>query len=304
MNRPFATHPQVPTPKKTPHTGHTLGELRDVLAPAKLNLFLHINARRPDGYHLLQSVFTLIDWCDVLHFEVSKTPEIRRIDLRSPLPAEDLIVRAARLLQEVSKTPLGATVSIEKHIPAQAGMGGGSSDAASTLLALNQLWGLYWPIKKLLPLGIQLGADVPFFLLGRNAFAQGVGEQLTPIVVPKARFLVLKPQAGLETALIFNDPHLQRATKTVTIPDFAKAVLDFGHNDLEPIARKLCPEMNQAMDWLKSLGLEPRMTGSGSAIFARLDTDFMVPEAPQNWQIKICSNLEIHPLHEWISLDD
>jgi len=300
MNSSTTPPPKEGRPNKSPMPR----ELRDVLAPAKLNLFLHINARRSDGYHLLQSVFTLIDWCDVLHFEVSHTPQIKRIDLNTPLPEEDLIVRAARLLQKVSKTTLGATISIEKHIPAQAGMGGGSSDAASTLLALNQMWGLHWPVNQLLPLGIQLGADVPFFLQGRNAFAQGVGEQLTPIVVPKAQFLVLKPQAGLETALIFNDPLLQRATKTVTIPDFAEAILDFGHNDLEPVARKLCPEMSQALDWLKSLGLQPRMTGSGSAIFARLDPDVVVPEAPQHWQIKICSNLEIHPLHEWISLDD
>lgn len=278
--------------------------LRDVLAPAKLNLFLHINAQRADGYHLLQSVFTMIDWFDVLHFELCDSFEIQRIDLGVTLPQEDLIVRAAKLLQKTSKTSLGAKIWIDKHIPAQAGMGGGSSDAASTLLALNRLWGLHWPVKKLLPLGLQLGADVPFFLCGHNAFAQGVGELLTPIVVPKAQFLVLKPQAGLETALIFKDPLLQRATKTVTIPDFAEAVLDFGHNDLEPIARKLCPEMNQALDWLKSLGLKPKMTGSGSAIFARLDSSFEVPQAPQNWQMKICSNLEIHPLHEWISLDD
>ena len=300
MSKPMSSSIQERDQNKPPK----LEELRDVLAPAKLNLFLHINARRSDGYHLLQSVFTLIDWCDVLHFEVSNTPLIQRLDLTIPLPAQDLIVRAARLLQEASQTPLGATISVEKNIPAQAGMGGGSSDAASTLLALNQLWGLHWPLKKLLPLGLQLGADVPFFLQGRNAFAQGVGEQLTPIEVPRAQFLVLKPQAGLQTALIFNDPLLQRATKTVTIPDFAKAVLDFGHNDLEPVARKLCPEMDQAMDWLKSIGLQPKMTGSGSAVFARLNSGFVVPQAPQNWQMKVCSNLEIHPLHEWISLDD
>ena len=278
--------------------------LRQVLAPAKLNLFLHINARRADGYHELQSVFTLIDWCDILHFDLSDTPQISRIDLTSTLPQEDLVIKAARLLQEASHTTLGATISIEKHIPAQAGMGGGSSDAASTLLALNQLWGLHWPIKKLLPLGLQLGADVPFFLLGRNAFVQGIGEQLTPIVVPKAHFLVLKPKAGLDTKSIFSDPLLQRATKTVTITDFAEAVLDFGRNDLQPVAKKLCPEMNRAMDWIKSLGLMPKMTGSGSAVFANVDPTFVLPKAPEDWQMRICSNLEIHPLTEWISLDD
>ena len=292
----MSTTPKMPANAKR--------SLHHVLAPAKLNLFLHIIARRTDGYHELESVFTLIDWCDVLHFELSDTPQISRIDLTSSLPQEDLIIKAARLLQKAAQTTLGATISIEKHIPAQAGMGGGSSDAASTLLALNQLWGLHWPVKALLPLGLQLGADVPFFLLGRNAFAQGIGEQLTPIVVPKAHFLVLKPKGGLDTKSIFNDPLLQRATKTVTISDFAEAVLDFGHNDLQAVAEKLCPEMNRAMDWIKSLGLRPKMTGSGSAVFAKVDPNFVLPKAPEDWQMKICSNLEIHPLIEWISLDD
>jgi 4-diphosphocytidyl-2-C-methyl-D-erythritol kinase len=291
------------TPNK-PQLEPNAGTLREVLAPAKLNLFLHINARRPDGYHELQSVFTLIDWCDILHFELNESPKIRRIDLNLTLPQEDLIIQAARLLQQAAQTQLGATISIEKHIPAQAGMGGGSSDAASTLLALNQLWGLHWPVKKLLPLGLQLGADVPFFLLGHNAFVQGIGEQLTPIVVPKAHFLVLKPKAGLDTKSIFSDPMLQRATKTVTITDFAEAILDFGHNDLQPVAKKLCPEMDRAMDWIISLGLRPKMTGSGSAVFAKVDPTFVLPKAPEDWQMKICSNLEIHPLNEWISLDD
>jgi len=282
----------------------TMKVLDRVLAPAKLNLFLHITAQRADGYHELQSVFTLIDWFDVLHFELSVGPEIKRIDLNAPLPPDDLIVKAARLLQHVSHTKLGATIAIEKNIPAQAGMGGGSSDAASTLLALNQLWGLRWPVKKLLPLALQLGADVPFFLLGRNAFAQGIGEQLTPIVVPRAQFLIVKPLAGLDTRLIFSDCTLQRSTKTATITDFADAIFDFGCNDLQPVAQKLCPEMNRAMDWIKSLGLSPKMTGSGSAVFAKLDRPFELPQAPEDWKMKVCSNLEIHPLNEWISLDD
>jgi 4-diphosphocytidyl-2-C-methyl-D-erythritol kinase len=281
-----------------------LQALHQVLAPAKLNLFLHITAQRADGYHELQSLFTLIDWFDVLDFELSLTPEIKRLDRNCVLPAEDLIVKAARLLQQASQTSFGATIAIEKNIPAHAGMGGGSSDAASTLLALNQLWGLKWPVKQLLPLGLQLGADVPFFLLGRNAFAQGIGELLTPMVLPKAQFLVVKPLAGLDTGLIFSDPHLQRDTKTATIADFAEAVHNFGRNDLQPVAQKLCPEMNRAMDWIKSLGLTPKMTGSGSAVFAKLSQPLELPQAPEDWQIKVCSSLEIHPLNAWISLDD
>ena len=146
-----------------------LQSLHNVLAPAKLNLFLHITGRRADGYHLLQSVFMLIDWCDTLHLDVKLDGTIQRIDLNTPLPANDLIVRAARALQSASGTTLGAEIRIDKQIPAQAGMGGGSSDAASTLLALNKLWGLNWPVSKLLPIGLALGADVPFFLYGHNA---------------------------------------------------------------------------------------------------------------------------------------
>ena len=167
--------------------------LHHVPAPAKLNLFLHITGRRPDGYHLLQSVFMLIDWWDVLHFDVRTDGQLKRCDLTIALPEDDLCLRAARLLQAASGSRLGAVISIEKRIPAQAGMGGGSSDAATVLLALNRLWGLNWPLSRLLPLGLQLGADVPFFLRGRNAWVQGIGEQLTPLTLPAARFAVLKP---------------------------------------------------------------------------------------------------------------
>ena len=171
--------------------------LTDVLAPAKLNLFLHITGQRPDGYHLLQSAFMLIDWCDTLHFERLDRSVIQREDLTTPLPPDDLITRAARSLQAASQTSFGAHIAVEKSIPAQAGMGGGSSDAASTLLALNRLWGLNWPLSKLLPLGLALGADVPFFLHGHNAWVEGIGEKITPLELPKARFVVIRVNAGL-----------------------------------------------------------------------------------------------------------
>jgi len=177
--------------------------LHHVLAPAKVNLFLHITGQRDDGYHLLQSVFMLIDWCDTLHFDVRDDGVIEREDLTLALPADDLVMRAAQSLQRASGTRLGAHIAIEKHIPAQAGMGGGSSDAATTLLALNRLWGLNWPLSKLIPLGLALGADVPFFLGGHNAWVEGIGEQITPLDVPTARFAVVKPNAGLETAKFF-----------------------------------------------------------------------------------------------------
>jgi 4-diphosphocytidyl-2-C-methyl-D-erythritol kinase len=277
-----------------------LQSLHNVLAPAKLNLFLHITGRRADGYHLLQSVFMLIDWCDTLHLDVKLDGTIQRIDLNTPLPADDLIVRAARALQSASATTLGAEIRIDKQIPAQAGMGGGSSDAASTLLALNKLWGLNWPVSKLLPLGLALGADVPFFLYGHNAWVEGIGEKISPVLVPPSRFVVIKPNAGIETARIFGSPALERATKTATIFDFAAQPYDFGRNDLQPVAQALCPEIEMALQWLQSFGLKPRMTGSGSAVFAQLPEHTVVDIPPHNWQVQICRNMVSHPLREWM----
>jgi 4-diphosphocytidyl-2-C-methyl-D-erythritol kinase len=273
--------------------------LHHVLAPAKLNLFLHITGRRDDGYHLLQSVFMLIDWCDTLHFDVRDDGVIERDDLTVALPADDLVMRAAQSLQRASGTCLGAHIAIEKHIPAQAGMGGGSSDAATTLLALNRLWGLNWPLSKLMPLGLALGADVPFFLGGHNAWVEGIGEQITPIDVPAARFAVVKPNAGLETAKIFRHPELQRATETATMPVFAVNPYGFGRNDLQPVAQALCPEITQALQWLGSFGLSPRMTGSGSTVFAKLPDDVLIDSAPHHWQMRICRNMAVHPQAGW-----
>ena len=273
--------------------------LHNVLAPAKLNLFLHITGQRDDGYHLLQSVFMLIDWCDTLHFDVRPNGQIEREDLNTVLPADDLIMRAAQALQRASGTPLGVHIAIEKHIPAQAGMGGGSSDAATTLLALNRLWGLNWPVSKLIPLGLALGADVPFFLGGHNAWVEGIGEQMTPIDVPAARFAVVKPNAGLETAKIFRSPELHRASETATMPFFAVDPYGFGRNDLQPVAQALCPEITEALQWLGSYGLSPRMTGSGSAVFAPLPDGVLIDSAPHDWQMRICSNMAVHPQAGW-----
>ncbi|MBU3646984.1 MAG: 4-(cytidine 5'-diphospho)-2-C-methyl-D-erythritol kinase [Limnohabitans sp.] len=273
--------------------------LHNVSAPAKLNLFLHITGRREDGYHLLQSAFMLIDWCDTLHFELRDDGVIEREDLTETLPPQDLVLRAAHALRQASGTHLGAHIAIEKQIPSQAGMGGGSSDAASTLLALNRLWGLNWPLSKLIPLGLTLGADVPFFLGGHNAWVEGIGESLTPLELPPARFAVLKPDVGLATAKIFQSDQLQRATETATMPDFAVDPFGFGRNDLQPVAQALCPEVDQALQWLASFGLSPRMTGSGSAVFAQLPEGVSIDSAPHNWQMRICSNMAVHPLAGW-----
>src|SRR3954452_1858068 len=174
-----------------------LRALYDIAAPAKLNAFLHVVGRRDDGYHLLQSVFVLIDWLDTLHIETRPDGHLARHDLGAPLPADDLCLRAATALRATSGTSLGADISIEKRIPTGAGLGGGSSDAASTLLALNRLWQLDWPLERLLPIGAALGADVPFFLAGTNALVAGIGERLAPAEVAPAWFAVVKPKASL-----------------------------------------------------------------------------------------------------------
>ena len=277
--------------------------LHHVPAPAKLNLFLHITGRRADGYHLLQSVFMLIDWWDVLHFDIRPDGQLQRRDLTIALPDDDLCLRAARLLQTAGGCRQGAVISIEKRLPSQAGMGGGSSDAATTLLALNRLWGLNWPLSRLLPLGLSLGADVPFFLRGQNAWVEGIGEVLQPVSLPPARFAVLKPQQGLETALIFKDAALVRDSSPATMADFAARPYAFGRNDLQAVARRLCPQVDQSLEWFTRQGLRPGMTGSGSAVFARIASDTMLPEPPTGWQLQLCSNLEIHPLAGWISCD-
>jgi 4-diphosphocytidyl-2-C-methyl-D-erythritol kinase len=281
--------------------------LYDISAPAKLNLFLHITGRRADGYHLLQSVFMLIDWCDTLHFQIRSDGNITREDLTWALPEDDLVTRAAKTLQRYSQCPLGAHIGIAKSIPAQAGMGGGSSDAASTLLALNRLWGLNLPLQTLAHLGLTLGADVPFFLGGRNAWVEGIGEQITPLKLPCARFVVVKPDAGLETKLIFSDPELKRDSETAIISGFAAGaygnVFEYGRNDLQAVAQKFCPGVTQALVWLRSRGLNGRMTGSGSAVFAQLLEGIDLQNAPDTLLVRVCSNLDAHPLLGWATSD-
>ena len=280
--------------------------LYEVPAPAKLNLFLHITGRRADGYHLLQSVFMLIDWCDTLHFERHEaSEEITREDLGPKLPDVDLTIRAARALQRATACTYGARIAVDKRVPAQAGMGGGSSDAATTLLAQNRLWDLRLPLSALEKIGLSLGADVPFFLRGRNAWVEGIGETILPLVgahgLPPGRFAVVKPVAGLETKLIFSSPTLKRDSDSATILGFAAAHFDFGRNDLQPVAQALCPEVTQAIDWLGSRGLQARMTGSGSAVFAPMPHAVDLRGAPPGWQVRACENLMIHPLAGWAS---
>ncbi|HEY5324940.1 MAG TPA: 4-(cytidine 5'-diphospho)-2-C-methyl-D-erythritol kinase [Caldimonas sp.] len=300
----------------------SLPALYDVPAPAKLNLFLHVVGRRADGYHLIDSLMSPIDWCDTLHFELRTDARLVRHDLGDPLPADDLCLRAARALQQAAGTPLGADISIEKRLPSGAGLGGGSSDAASTLLALNRLWGLDWPLARLLPIGLALGADLPFFLDGRPARVGGIGERLIPVTLPPAWFAVVKPAAGLETARVFGSPRVAEVVEAARIAGFPEAEwrpsdglrqpretepeLDdgFGRNDLQAAAEALCPEVSRAVAGLQAAFGNGRMTGSGSAVFARAG-DGPAPSAampsdwPEGWSSRMCRSLERHPLASW-----
>jgi 4-diphosphocytidyl-2-C-methyl-D-erythritol kinase len=271
-------------------------------APAKLNLFLHVVGRRADGYHLLQTLFRLIDLQDTLRFAPREDGAVR---LAATLPgvAEDgdLTVRAARLLQAETGSRRGVTISMEKRIPMGGGLGGGSSDAATTLLALNALWGLGLPRDRLAALGLRLGADVPFFLFGRNAFAEGIGEVLVPVDLPPAWYLVLTPQVSVPTQEIFSDPGLTRNTKPVRIAVFfAGSGYRAFHNDLEPVAVRKYPAVGRALEWLRSVGAEGRMSGSGASVFAAFSDEGAArqaaAQAPEGMQVFVAKGLDAHPL--------
>lgn len=292
----------------------SLSALYDLPAPAKLNLFLHVVGRRPDGYHLLQSVFRLIDWCDTLHVERRTDGRISREDLGPTLPEDDLCTRAARALQAASGVTAGAHIAIDKQVPWGAGLGGGSSDAATTLMALNRLWGLNWPRSRLLELGLTLGADVPFFIGGRDAWVEGIGEQITPIPLPPASYAVLKPPVAVPTSAIFSSPLLTRDTPRTTIAVFLADPKSFGKNDLQASAEAYSPQVVDGLEILKqNFGLS-RMSGSGSAVFAPCENIQQKSNAVlsverirslatpgSGWIARQCNSLECHPLLDWCS---
>ncbi|MDP1557393.1 MAG: 4-(cytidine 5'-diphospho)-2-C-methyl-D-erythritol kinase [Nitrosomonas sp.] len=271
------------------------------LAPAKVNLFLHVTGRRDDGYHLLQTVFRFLDFSDQLSFEVRKDGVIKMPVPTIGVPEEkDLCVRAAKLLQQKSGTHLGTEIFLTKQIPLGGGLGGGSSDAATTLMALNHLWGLNWGKDQLIELGLQLGADVPIFIFGESAFAEGVGEKLVPIALPPAWYLVLIPPVQVSTAEVFSSNKLTRNTIPIKIPPFS---IGQGHNDLEPVVCRAYPEVAKCLEWLKRLENTTIavMSGSGACVFAEFETESAVRAAfaqiPADMKGFVAQGLDYHPIH-------
>jgi 4-diphosphocytidyl-2-C-methyl-D-erythritol kinase len=267
-------------------------------APAKLNLFLHVTGRRADGYHLLQTVFQILDYGDELWFEPREDGEIRPL-YRMPGvdPETDLICRAARLLQRLRPGSSGADIHLNKRLPMGGGLGGGSSDAATTLVALNELWGLGLSTDQLAVLGLELGADVPVFIRGQTAWAEGVGEVLMPVELDEHWYLVVAPPITVSTAEIFSAPELIRDTPAITIRDFLK-----GHsvgNSLQPVVEERYPPVRQALDWLSGHA-RARMTGSGACVFARFETreqaEAVLGQMPGEWQGFVARGVNRSPL--------
>jgi len=271
----------------------------DLPAPAKLNLFLHITGRRADGYHLLQSVFVLIDWADTLHIERRDDGLLRRHDLGPALPADDLSLRAARALQQASGTSFGADISVLKSVPWGAGMGGGSSDAATVLVALNHLWRLDLDEDSLAALGGQLGADVPVFVRGRSAWAEGVGERLSPIHLPRRHYVVLDPREQVPTAALFQAPELTRNAPRATISSFVSGATV--ENAFEPVVRARYPRVAAALAWLGGFGTA-RLSGTGGCVFLELRSlaraHAIAERCPATFRVHVASGMDVSPLHQ------
>lgn len=278
-----------------------LRQLHGCPAPAKLNLFLHVSGRRADGYHLLQTAFRLLDFADTLDFDLRDDGRIeRRSALAGVAPADDLSVRAAQLLQAHTGCPFGADIAVHKRLPMGGGIGGGSSNAATTLIALNRLWGTGLSRSALQALGLQLGADVPLFIFGRDAFAEGIGEALQPMDLPPACYILLFPGISVPTATVFSAPDLTRNTAPIKMADFVTGTTG---NDLQAVACRLYPEVQAAIDWLQ-VRAPARMSGSGSCVFAQVDcasaADRIVTSCPPGWKAWKVRSLARHPLYEWL----
>jgi len=270
-----------------------------VPSPAKLNLFLHITGRRPDGYHELQSIFQLIDLCDWLEFKQTDDQQIQIEGLASVDLEQNLIYRAAQILQPYAKTPSGLIIRLEKNIPMGAGLGGGSSNAATTLIVLNQLWHCGLNSEQLAELGVKLGADVPIFVHGRNAWAEGIGEHLTFIDLDQKQFIVLKPDCFISTQQLFSQKTLTRDTKSSKFCAYQIKPSDFGNN-FEPVARSLYPEVDEAMQYLDQFGVA-KLTGTGACVFIEVTDDMNVTDILENAPCKsyLVNSLQESPLRHF-----
>jgi 4-diphosphocytidyl-2-C-methyl-D-erythritol kinase len=271
-------------------------------APAKLNLFLHVTGRRPDGYHELQTLFQLIDLCDTVAIRVGDDGRIERPS--GPVgvdPDSDLTVRAAKALQEATGCRMGASIRITKRIPMGGGLGGGSSDAATVLLALNHLWHCGLSVDELARLGLPLGADVPVFVRGSSAWAEGVGERLEPVELPERWYVVIHPGVAVPTKDVFQSPELTRNTPVITIRAFfGPGGLAGSRNDCEPVVRALYPEVADALSWLEKFA-PARLTGTGSCIFAAfgsaIEAERVAARAPDRWRAFVARGLNVSPVH-------
>ena len=288
-------------------------------APAKLNLFLHVTGRRADGYHLLQSVFQLIDHGDTLHFDLRDDERIVRTSEVPGVPQDqDLIVRALRLLQAEyarrhGRLPPGIDVAIEKILPMGGGLGGGSSDAATALMAANHLWQAGLTQQELMDLGLPLGADIPFFLFGETAFVEGVGEALQAVPGPDCWYVVLEPGVAVPTPAIFSAHDLTRDTKPVTIADFSSSLavsgkqIGFGKNDLQDVAERLFPPVAEAVKWLSGYG-DARMTGSGACVFCAFsgerEADQVLAQVSEQWKAWKAHSLVSHPMKSLLQINE
>jgi len=286
-------------------------------APAKLNLFLHVTGRRADGYHTLQTVFQLLDYGDTLHFESRDDDLIALYPELPGVPAQDnLIVRAARLLRDHAHCRRGARIQLEKRLPMGGGIGGGSSNAATALLALNHLWDLQLSLDELAALGLRLGADVPVFVRGRSAWAEGIGEHLQPVALPDSNYLILVPPCQISTAQIFSEKALTRNTSPITIAAFLGGGTfqeqEYGHagqivrNDCEPVVKRLYPEVAFALDWLSQFR-PARLTGTGACVFAsfadRSDAENVLQRLPHNYRGFVARGLNISPVHRMLGIE-
>lgn len=266
-------------------------------APAKLNLFLHICGRRSDGYHLLQTVFQLLDYGDSLRFTPRSDGLVRRVSDLPGVPAEeDLCVRAARLLQQAAGSGLGADIHIDKRLPIGGGLGGGSSDAATTLVALNALWGLGYDTQTLSRLGLRLGADVPVFVHGLSSWGESIGEELSPLELGSPWYVVVSPEVQVSTQQVFTAAELTRDSSPITMSAFRAGLV---RNDCEPIVRRLYPEVAQALDWLAQFG-DARLTGTGGCVFAVFDSErqarAVCAQTPAPWRAFVARGVDVSPL--------